>query len=657
MTLFAAPPVTDLTGLTVVSFESRLAGALADLISRQGGTPLSAPAVQEIPLAENQEALGFAKELLAGRIDLVILLTGVGIRALLTAIEGAYPRAEFLAALSRVPTIVRGLKSQMVLRSSDLPVTLAVPDPNTWREILSAIDDAAILLQDRRVAVQEYGRSNPELVAGLAARGASVMRVSVYRWALPEDCRPLRSAIDAIIERKVDLVLFTTAVQVDHLLQVAAESGLEESLRAGLRDTIVASIGPTCSGALREHGLVVDLEPEQPKMGHLVQTAARHAHVLCRIKRARAMQGVARLPELYEVRQASEAQEDQGAAQLQESPFLKACRLEPTPYTPIWIMRQAGRYMLEYREIRGKLSFLELCHRPDLSAEVTVTAALRLGVDAAIIFGDILLVVQPMGVGLEFTKGDGPVIHNPVRSGADLKRLQPVDVQGSLSFVFDAVRLARATLPPHIPLIGFAGAPFTLASYLIEGRGSRQYQHTKALMYRDPWAWHTLMERLADIVSGYLNGQIAAGAQVVQLFDSWVGCLSPDDYREFVLPHTKRAIAALTPGVPVIHFGTDTATLLSLMREAGGNIIGLDWRVDLGETWARLGQNVGVQGNLDPMVLLADLSEIRRQAGRILERAAKRPGHIFNLGHGVLPQTPVDHLRALIDYVHESTAR
>ncbi len=655
MNQIIAPPVTGLTGLKVVSFESRLAGAIADLISRQGGTPISAPAVREVPLAENPEALKFARELLAGRIDMIVLLTGVGIRALLAAIEGAYPRAEILAALSRIPTIVRGSKSQTVLRELGVPITLAVPEPNTWREILIAIDDAAIPLQGRRVAVQEYGRSNPELVTGLAARGASVMRVSVYRWALPEDCGPLRRAIKAITLREVDLVLFTTAVQVDHLLQVAAEEGLEESLRAGLRDAVVASIGPTCSRALREHGLVVDLEPEHPKMGPLILTVARHAHVLRRIKQARVVRGAGPVP--AGSKRGCEVREDQGAGLLQESAFLKACRLEPTPYTPIWIMRQAGRYLQEYREIRGKLSFLELCHRPDLAAEVAVTAVERLGVDAAIIFGDILLVVEPMGVGLEFTKGDGPVIHDPVRSGADLKRLQPVDVQESLSFLFEAVRLARAALPPNIPLIGFAGAPFTLASYLIEGRGSRQYQHTKTLMYRDSGAWHALMERLSEVVSGYLNGQIAAGAQVAQLFDSWVGCLSPDDYREFVLPHTKRVIANLTPGIPVIHFGTDTATLLPLIREAGGNVIGLDWRVDLGEAWSHLGHEVGVQGNLDPMVLLAEPDEIRRQAGRILKRAAKRPGHIFNLGHGVLPQTPVDHLRALIDYVHEETAR
>ncbi len=653
MNQIAAPSLAGLTGLTVVSFESRLAVPMADLISRQGGAPVSAPALREIPCTGHAEAIGFAKVLLDGRIDMVVWLSGVGARALLAAVEGTVSRAEFLAALSRIPSIVLGPKPQAVLRELGIPITLAVPEPNTWREILTAIDSAAIPLLGRRVAVQEYGRSNPELVAGLEARGAGVVRVPVYQWALPEDCGPLRQAIKAIAGRQVDVVVFTTAVQADHLLQVAAADGLDEPLRAGLSETVVVSIGPTCSKALREHGLIVDLEPEHPKMGHLVQIAARHANALRRIKRARTVQAVGGGPA-----EAGGRRQEAGSPDLlRESAFLKACRLEPTPYTPIWIMRQAGRYLQEYREIRGKLSFLELCHRPDLAAEVTVTAAERLGVDAAIIFGDILLVVEPMGVGLEFTKGDGPVIHHPVRCGADLKRLRPVDMQESLSFLFEAVRLARAALPPNIPLIGFAGAPFTLASYLIEGRGSRQYQQIKTLMYRDPAAWHALMERLSDIVSDYLNGQIAAGVQVVQLFDSWVGCLSPDDYREFVLPHTKRAIAKLRPGVPVIHFGTDTTSLLPLIREAGGNVIGLDWRVDLGEAWAGLGYEVGVQGNLDPVALFAEPDKIRRQADRILERAAKRPGHIFNLGHGILPQTPVDHLRVLIDHVHEATAR
>lgn len=526
-----------LSGLTVVFFESRLAVPLADLISRQGGTPVSAPALREIPCSGHAEAIGFAKALLDGRIDMVVWLTGVGARALFAAVEGAVSRTEFLAALSRIPSIVLGPKPQAVLRELGVPITLAVSEPNTWREILTAIDSAAIPVLGRRVAVQEYGRSNPQLIAGLEARGAGIVRVPVYQWALPEDCGPLRQAIKAIVNRQVDLVFFTTAVQADHLLQVAAVDGLEEPLRAGLGETVVASIGPTCSKALQEHGLIVDLEPEHPKMGHLVQTAARHTQVLRRIKRARMAQGAG-----------GRAQGAGGRDLLRESAFMKACRLEPAPYTPIWIMRQAGRYLQEYREIRGKLSFLDLCHRPDLAAEVTVTAAERLGVDAAIIFGDILLVVEPMEVGLEFTKGDGPVIHHPVRCGADLKRLRPVDMQESLSFLFEAVRLARAALPPNIPLIGFAGAPFTLASYLIEGRGSRQYQQTKTLMYRDPAAWHALMERLAGIVSDYLNGQIAAGVQVVQLFDSWVAASAPTTTASSSCPTPNASSQRYSPG-------------------------------------------------------------------------------------------------------------
>jgi uroporphyrinogen decarboxylase len=337
-------------------------------------------------------------------------------------------------------------------------------------------------------------------------------------------------------------------------------------------------------------------------------------------------------------------------------PFLAACRREPVPYTPIWLMRQAGRYLPEYRAVRERLGFLALCKSPDAAAEVTVSAALRLGVDAAIIFADILLVLEPMGVGLEFTRGDGPVIRRPVHSGADVDRLAEVD-PAALGYVAEAVRRARAALPARTPLIGFAGAPFTLASYLVEGGGSRTYARTKALMATDPGAWRALMERLVGVVAAYLNAQIAAGADAVQLFDSWVGCLAPADYRAHVLPHLRALIAAVTPGTPVIHFGTGTAGLLEAMRAAGGHVIGLDWRVDLDAAWARLGHDVAVQGNLDPSTLLAPIPEVRARAAAILDQAANRPGHIFNLGHGVLPETPVDHVRALVDAVHELSAR
>jgi len=318
-------------------------------------------------------------------------------------------------------------------------------------------------------------------------------------------------------------------------------------------------------------------------------------------------------------------------------------------------MRQAGRYMQEYRDVRARYTFLELCKNPDAAAEVTVTAVDKLGVDAAIIFADILLVLEPLGAGLEFTKNDGPVLHNPVRTPEDLKRLLPGDSSEVLTFVYDAVRLAKAAL--KVPLIGFSGAPFTLASYLIEGGGSRNYVHTKKLMYNAPQAWNALMGRLSCIVVGYLNRQIAAGADAVQIFDSWVGSLSPADYREYVLPHMRGLIAAITPGIPVIHFGTDTGGLLEPMREAGGNVIGLDWRIDLDTGWRRLGDGVGVQGNLDPVALFGPLAEIRRRTQAILDAAGGRPGHIFNLGHGILPQTPVEHAQALVEMVHEMSAR
>jgi uroporphyrinogen decarboxylase len=337
--------------------------------------------------------------------------------------------------------------------------------------------------------------------------------------------------------------------------------------------------------------------------------------------------------------------------------FLDACARRQTAFTPVWLMRQAGRYMPEYRAMRERHGFLELCKNPQAAADVTLQPVERLGVDAAILFADILLVLEPLGVGLEFTKGDGPRIARPVRSAAAVARLGRADVDASVGFVFETVRLARKALGERVPLIGFAGAPFTLASYLIEGGASREFLLTKRFMRAEPDAWHAMLGRLAAITADYLNGQIAAGAQAVQLFDSWVGTLSPADYREFVLPHTRAVIKRLTPDVPVIHFGVGTATLLPSMKEAGGDVIGLDWRVELGPTWERLGYDVAVQGNLDPAVLLSGTDEIRRAAKAILDGAAHRPGHIFNLGHGVHQETPVENVKALVDIVHELSSR
>jgi len=339
------------------------------------------------------------------------------------------------------------------------------------------------------------------------------------------------------------------------------------------------------------------------------------------------------------------------------APFLLACRRAPVPYTPVWLMRQAGRYMAEYRAIRERFSFLELCKTPDAAAEVTLQPVEHLGVDAAILFADILLVLEPLGVGLTFEKGDGPVIARPVRAPEQIVRLPKVDTADALAYVFETIRRVKHELAGRVPLIGFAGAPFTLASYAIEGGGSRSYAHTKRLLYAHPDAFHALMAHLVDVTADYLNGQIAAGVEAVQVFDSWVGNLSPDDYRAAVLPHMQELFRRLDPSVPAIHFSTGTAGFLELVAQAGGDVVGLDWRISLDEGWRRIGFERAVQGNLDPGVLLAPPAVIRARVREILERAGGRPGHVFNLGHGILPETPPDSVRALVDAVHELSAR
>jgi uroporphyrinogen decarboxylase len=336
---------------------------------------------------------------------------------------------------------------------------------------------------------------------------------------------------------------------------------------------------------------------------------------------------------------------------------MRACRREAVPFTPIWLMRQAGRYMQEYRDVRARLGFLELCKTPALAAEVTVTAAERLGVDAAIIFADILLPLEPMGLQLEFTKDEGPIIHNPVRSAADVDRLHELEDIDALEFVFEAIRQTRRALRSDLPLIGFAGAPFTLASYIVEGGGSKNYVQTKSLMYNDSGAWHAMMSLISRALVKYLNAQVDAGAQALQLFDSWVGCLGPDDYRNYVLPHTRSVIQGVNAQTPVIHFGTGTGELLRLISEAGGNVIGIDWRVRLDDGWERVGRDKAVMGNLDPVALFANREQLRSQTKVILDQAGGRPGHIFNLGHGILPETPVENVIALVDMVHEMSSQ
>ncbi len=340
-----------------------------------------------------------------------------------------------------------------------------------------------------------------------------------------------------------------------------------------------------------------------------------------------------------------------------ESLFVKACKGLPTPVTPAWFMRQAGRYMAEYRAIRKHHSIVEICKTPALAAQVTIEAAEILKVDASIIFADLLLPLEVMGLPFRFEAGEGPVIERPVRNGSDVAALR-TDRAADLGYVAESIRLVTKHFGDTLPCIGFCGAPFTLASYMIEGGGSRNYVHAKKMMYLQPRVWDELLEKLVSVLAEYTLEQVRGGADVIQVFDSWVGCLSPDDYRRYVLPRTTELVQALKKsGAPVIYFGTDSSTLLTSMQETGADVIGLDWRIQLDDGWKALGHRTAVQGNLDPVALFASQNEIRAKTKDILDRAAGRPGHIFNLGHGILPETPVENVKALLEMVHELSAR
>jgi uroporphyrinogen decarboxylase len=338
--------------------------------------------------------------------------------------------------------------------------------------------------------------------------------------------------------------------------------------------------------------------------------------------------------------------------------FLRACRREPVDATPVWFMRQAGRYMAEYRAIRAKHTLLEICKNPELATEVTLQPVRALGVDAAILFADILLPIEPMGAPFEFAAGEGPVIHAPIRTAADVERLRVFEPEEGLGYVLAAIRSIRKELDGKTPLIGFGGAPFTLASYLIEGGKSSHYQRTKRMMYGEPELWHAFMRKLAEVQRRFLRAQVEAGAQAIQLFDSWIGALSPTDYVEFIQPHVRAILAGIADtGVPLIHFGTGTASLLEHQRDAGGTVIGVDWRTPIDWAMERLGPDVAVQGNLDPILLDAPRALLSRRVDDVLQRVGARNGHVFNLGHGILPETPPAAVKFVVDYVHERTAR
>lgn len=642
-------------GLRVTSFESRRSKEIAKLISYHGGVPRLAPSMKEIPVDETPGLLEFAKDLLDGKIDILILMTGVGTRFLSKQIIARYNSNEFVDAIKNTMIVARGPKPVAALKELKLKPNITIPEPNTWRDILKTIDQE-LDVDGKVVAVQEYGVSNKRFLKDLKVRGAEVKPITIYKWGLPEDLDPLKDAIRSISDGNEDLILFTSSQQVVNLIDVASKEGRIESLLDGFKRLLVGSIGPTTTETLSGYNISVDYEPDSPKMGNLIREIARVSHDLLNKKRIADECGVETLNWKKIDMLWSNSKDLNKKKNISESQFMKACRREKTDYTPIWIMRQAGRYLREYRDIRSKVSFLDLCKRPELAAEVTLMAVDRLQVDAAIIFSDILLILEPLGLKVVYSKNDGPLIKKFIRSSKTVDSLKEFD-SDELGYVYDAIRITRRALDPSKALIGFAGAPFTVASYTIEGGGSRNYLNTKGLMYKDPVLWDVLLTKFTDATADHLNKQIEFGADAVQIFDSWVGCLSPNDYKEFVLPHMKRLIGKLPANTPVILFGTVTSSLLELIKETGCSVIGLDWRVNIEEGWSRVGYDLAIQGNLDPVCLLSSQSYVKKSAEKILEEVDGRAGYIFNLGHGVLPNTPVDNVLTLVDTVHEYSAK
>ncbi|MEM7455801.1 MAG: uroporphyrinogen decarboxylase [Planctomycetota bacterium] len=604
------------------------------------------------PPRDRRHVVELIQRTITGGIDLVIFRSAETFNTTVRAAEASGFARRFIDALCDIEVIVTSESAARCAEAAGIGTARVSVDETviqSWRQLLQALDSQTMLL-NRSVAIEVWPDAH-SIEEGLSARGATVFRLDPF--APTANVSPSTDLIDAVLAGNINAIAFTSADSICHFVaQVVKKLQPENKL----------------SSSILPSNLPVRL---QHMLEEITVTASGSA--LCEFANARlgvpvsdvsilnspvTLHHNARSRTIIQMSQTDSAPAaDSNLPAWHDSPFMKACRGEETEVTPIWMMRQAGRYMEEYREVRAKVSFLDLCANPGLCSEVMCTAVDRLGVDAAIIFSDLLPILVPMGCDLEFVKGDGPKIHNPVRTAGDIDRIKPLENNDELMFVMETVTQTRKDLPEGIPLIGFAGAPFTLASYMIEGGASRNYASTKQLMFGDSAAWSQLMEHLTVSISLYLNGQVQAGAQCLQIFDSWAGCLSVPDYRTYVLPYVKRIVASIPEHVPVINFATGNPALLPLLAEANPRVVGVDWRIGLDQAWETVGSTYAVQGNLDPTVLLTNPDEIRRQAKRVLDEAAGRPGHIFNLGHGILPQTPVENAIALVESVHELSAK
>lgn len=618
------------------------ASKCAEIIEAVGG--ITRPFLLSQKPDTREQANEFANRILTADIDTVIFVTGIGVRTIIDQASKSVDQQRFLDCLADIHTVAGSQSAVNALQQFEITPKISVHSSHSWRDILIALDRSFPVV-NQSIALEE-SESIYSLISGLEARGARVAKIPLFT-APSSTWNPVATDFFEQLEAgEFHIILFPSPENAVRFCTLAKQFGRAKLTPHLLDNHLVLAIGKGTAEILTNRGFTVDYSTETTDPVEGVE------EIKTQISQITKQKSIIRVSMSGPTTNNSDPN-----APWYNSPFMKACRGEPTDVTPIWMMRQAGRYMSEYREVRSKTSFLELCANPQLCSEVMCTAVNRLGVDAAIIFSDLLPILVPMGCDLEFVKGDGPVIHNPVRTAADIDRIKPLESNDSLQFVMDTVKQTRTDLPADMPLIGFAGSPFTLASYMIEGGSSRNYAFTKTLMYGDHGAWDQLMQHLANSISLYLLGQIEAGAQCVQLFDSWAGCLSFEDYKTYAHPYVKRIIASLPSNVPVINFATGNPALLPLLADTRAAVIGIDWRTRLDDAWQTVGYDRAVQGNLDPTVLLTNPTEIKKHAKFVLDQAGGRAGHIFNLGHGILPQTPVDNAIALVDAVHELSQR
>ena len=592
------------------------------------------------------ELKNFVNQLITGEVDVALFLTSDGLTRFMKRAIRSTEGSRLTNSLNDIRTVAVGTLVDQNLRSHGIVPAISVPDDVDWRELLVMLD------QECPVANMAVGlevtANVHELVAGLEARGATVLRLDAHAFQRADPTAAEQDILDAIEDGQLGTLLFPNPVCAARFAALISLRDLP-SLKRNTEQLVVMALGAETQQILCDRGIACDVMLSESQLRAEIQNANSASSAMSAI-------GIGKERIQQQRSRPVPSSHDQSAAWY-NSPFMKAVRREPVDVTPIWMMRQAGRYMQEYRDVRSNVSFLDLCKNPQLCSEVMCTAVERLGVDAAIIFSDLLPILEPMGCELEYVKGDGPVIHNPIMEPSDVDRIEPLDSNEQLEFVMETVRQTRSELPADMPLIGFAGAPFTLASYMIEGQSNRTFARTKQIMFGDPEAWDVLMSKLVQSIIIYLKGQIDAGAQCVQLFDSWAGCLNTSDYRTYVLPHVNQVIDTIAPLAPVINFATGNPALLPELAAGQAQVVGIDWRIDLDDAWGIVGNDRAVQGNLDPTVLLTDLGQIRSHAERVLKQAGGRNGHIFNLGHGILPTTPVENAIALVEIVHEISVR